>query len=203
MLLNHKTRNEPCKPGAHFITLEKINGEEKKLHTKIKAHEAISLIYSSSSETVFTKGLVVILLGECVIYNRSAESGKDSFMVVDAISQKIGLYSILPKFELHRRGFLRFFEQDIPIYGPCSATKWKGGNYGLSTAHAHIARIKRYGDKFFVDEVCYLLLQMPNWFVRLFLIPHTSNKATSIGKSIHHSHGRHFLGNSTAICLST
>ncbi|RZC92866.1 hypothetical protein C5167_004049 [Papaver somniferum] len=192
MLLNHKTRNEPCKPGAHFITLEKINGEEKKLHTKIKAHEAISLIYSSSSETVFTKGLVVILLGECVIYNRSAESGKDAFMVVDAISQKIGIYSILPKFELHRRGFLRFFEQVLSLY----CTYCPIGN-------RKIARIKRYGDKFFVDEVCYLLLQMPNWFVRLFLIPHTSNKATSIGKSIHHSHGRHFLGNSTAICLST
>ncbi|RZC68152.1 hypothetical protein C5167_031407 [Papaver somniferum] len=56
-------------------------------------------LISSSSETVFTKGLAAILLGECVLYNRSAESGKDAFMVVDAISQKIGLTSYFLKFE--------------------------------------------------------------------------------------------------------
>ncbi|KAI3913646.1 hypothetical protein MKX01_035842 [Papaver californicum] len=59
----------------------------------------------SSSETVFTKGLAAILLGECVLYNRSVESGRDAFMVVDAISQKIGLTSYFLKFEEMQKRF--------------------------------------------------------------------------------------------------
>ncbi|KAI3840527.1 hypothetical protein MKW92_023904 [Papaver armeniacum] len=62
-------------------------------------------LISSSSETVFTKGLAAILLGECVLYNRSAEGGKDAFMVVDAISQKIGLTSYFLKFEEMQKKF--------------------------------------------------------------------------------------------------
>ncbi|KAI3881930.1 hypothetical protein MKW92_020722 [Papaver armeniacum] len=62
-------------------------------------------LISSSSETVFTKGLAAILLGECVLYNRSAEGGKDAFVVVDAISQKIGLTSYFLKFEEMQKKF--------------------------------------------------------------------------------------------------
>ncbi|GMP96314.1 hypothetical protein CsSME_00045008 [Camellia sinensis var. sinensis] len=36
---------------------------------------------------------------ECVIYNKSSDSGKDAFTVVDAISQKVGLTSYFLKFE--------------------------------------------------------------------------------------------------------
>ncbi|OVA08385.1 Vesicle tethering protein Uso1/P115-like [Macleaya cordata] len=56
-------------------------------------------LVSSPSETVFTRGLAAILLGECVLYNKSVESGRDAFMVVDAISQKIGLTSYFLKFD--------------------------------------------------------------------------------------------------------
>ncbi|KAI3983083.1 hypothetical protein MKX01_035364 [Papaver californicum] len=62
-------------------------------------------LIASSSETVFTKGLAAILLGECVLYNRSVESGKDAFMVVDAISQKIGLTSYFLKFKEMQKRF--------------------------------------------------------------------------------------------------
>lgn len=60
---------------------------------------------SSSSETVFTRGLSAILIGECVLYNKSNDSGSDAFMVVDAISQKIGLASYFSKFDEMQKSF--------------------------------------------------------------------------------------------------
>ncbi|RZC90568.1 hypothetical protein C5167_029703, partial [Papaver somniferum] len=39
--------NAPCKLGSHFITLEKINGEEEKLYKEIK-------LMSSARRLVFT-----------------------------------------------------------------------------------------------------------------------------------------------------
>ncbi|GMP96341.1 hypothetical protein CsSME_00045025 [Camellia sinensis var. sinensis] len=38
--------------------------------------------------TYLLEGLATVILGECVIYNKSSDSGKDAFTVVDAISQK-------------------------------------------------------------------------------------------------------------------
>lgn len=49
------------------------------------------------------RDLTAILLGECVIYNKSSETGKDAFAIVDAIVQKIGLTSFFMKFdEIHK-----------------------------------------------------------------------------------------------------
>eukprot|EP00252_Welwitschia_mirabilis_P026477 TRINITY_DN8701_c0_g1_i1.p1 TRINITY_DN8701_c0_g1~~TRINITY_DN8701_c0_g1_i1.p1 ORF type:complete len:947 (-),score=232.58 TRINITY_DN8701_c0_g1_i1:187-3027(-) len=44
-----------------------------------------------SSAKIPVTGLVVVLLGECIVFNKSTEDDKDAFMVVDAISQRIGL----------------------------------------------------------------------------------------------------------------
>lgn len=63
-------------------------------------------LVSSSSATVFIKGLAAVLLGECVIYNNSGESGKDAFTIVDSISQKVGLTSYFLKFDEMRKCFL-------------------------------------------------------------------------------------------------
>ncbi|CAN8266192.1 unnamed protein product [Cochlearia groenlandica] len=56
--------------------------------------------------TVCTRGLAAILLGECVIYNKSNENGKDAFAVVDAVSQKMGLTLYFSKFEEMQSSFL-------------------------------------------------------------------------------------------------
>ncbi|CAF2143622.1 unnamed protein product [Brassica napus] len=56
-------------------------------------------LVSNPAATVFIRGLASILLGECVIYNKSSENGKDAFAVVDAVSQKMGLTSYFSKFE--------------------------------------------------------------------------------------------------------
>ncbi|KAI7989438.1 Golgin candidate 6 [Camellia lanceoleosa] len=56
-------------------------------------------LISNSTTTVCIRGLAAVLLGECVIYNKSSDTGKDAFMIVDAITQKIGLTSYLLKFE--------------------------------------------------------------------------------------------------------
>ncbi|PKI79148.1 hypothetical protein CRG98_000440 [Punica granatum] len=56
-------------------------------------------LISSPSATVCIRGLAALLLGECVLYNKSAENGKDSFTIVDSISQKIGITAFLMKFD--------------------------------------------------------------------------------------------------------
>ncbi|XP_054812604.1 golgin candidate 6 isoform X3 [Prosopis cineraria] len=56
-------------------------------------------LVSSSSTTVCIRGLAAVVLGECVIYNKSSESGKDAFAIVDALSQKVGLSSYFLKFD--------------------------------------------------------------------------------------------------------
>ncbi|KAF5193919.1 golgin candidate, partial [Thalictrum thalictroides] len=57
-------------------------------------------LVSSSFETVFIRGLSAILLGEGVLFNKSY-----AFMVVDAISQKIGLTSYFLKFDEMQKSF--------------------------------------------------------------------------------------------------
>ncbi|XP_065877661.1 golgin candidate 6 [Euphorbia lathyris] len=56
-------------------------------------------LVSNPSATVCIRGLAAVLLGECVIYNKSGESGKDPYTIVDAISQKVGLTSYFLKFD--------------------------------------------------------------------------------------------------------
>ncbi|KAL7167589.1 hypothetical protein ACSBR2_038114 [Camellia fascicularis] len=56
-------------------------------------------LISNSTTTLCIRGLAAVLLGECVIYNKSSDTGKDAFTIVDAITQKIGLTSYLLKFE--------------------------------------------------------------------------------------------------------
>ncbi|XP_015576207.2 golgin candidate 6 isoform X1 [Ricinus communis] len=63
-------------------------------------------LVSNPSATVCIRGLAAVLLGECVIYNKSSESGKDAFAVVDAISQKVGLTSFFLKFDEMMKSFL-------------------------------------------------------------------------------------------------
>ncbi|KAG4914400.1 hypothetical protein JHK87_051957 [Glycine soja] len=56
-------------------------------------------LVSNSSETVCIRGFAAVVLGECVIYNKSTDRGKDAFAIVDTISQKIGLSSYFLKFD--------------------------------------------------------------------------------------------------------
>ncbi|XP_060206966.1 golgin candidate 6 [Lycium barbarum] len=56
-------------------------------------------LVSNPTTTVSVRGLAAVLLGECVIYNKSNASGKDAFSIVDAISQKVGLTSYFLKFD--------------------------------------------------------------------------------------------------------
>ncbi|KAH1038661.1 hypothetical protein J1N35_040404 [Gossypium stocksii] len=63
-------------------------------------------LVSSTSSTVCVRGLAAVLLGECVIYNKCSENGKDSFTIADAISQKIGLTSYFLKFDEMQRSFI-------------------------------------------------------------------------------------------------
>uniref|UniRef100_A0A2P2MPU8 Vesicle tethering family protein n=2 Tax=Rhizophora mucronata TaxID=61149 RepID=A0A2P2MPU8_RHIMU len=63
-------------------------------------------LVSNPSATVCVRGLGAILLGECVIYNKSGESGRDAFTVVDALSQKVGLTSYFLKFDELMKSFV-------------------------------------------------------------------------------------------------
>ncbi|XP_058199643.1 golgin candidate 6 [Rhododendron vialii] len=61
---------------------------------------------SNPTTTACIRGLAAVLLGECVIYNKSIETGKDAFAIVDAISQKVGLTSYFLKFEEMQKSIL-------------------------------------------------------------------------------------------------
>ncbi|KAH9623712.1 hypothetical protein KSS87_013426 [Heliosperma pusillum] len=65
----------------------------------------VELLLNESVE-VCTRGLAAVLLGECTLYNKSVESGKDAFGVVDAISQKAGLTSYFLKFDEMQKSIL-------------------------------------------------------------------------------------------------
>ncbi|XAR49720.1 hypothetical protein NMG60_11033001 [Bertholletia excelsa] len=56
-------------------------------------------LVSDSNATVCMRGLAAIILGECVIYNKTGDGGKDAFSIVDAISEKVGLTSFFLKFD--------------------------------------------------------------------------------------------------------
>ncbi|ESQ32710.1 hypothetical protein EUTSA_v10003626mg [Eutrema salsugineum] len=63
-------------------------------------------LVENPAATVCIRGLASILLGECVVYNKSNENGKDAFAVVDAVSQKMGLTSYFSKFEEMQSSFI-------------------------------------------------------------------------------------------------
>ncbi|PON36628.1 Vesicle tethering protein p115-like [Parasponia andersonii] len=62
-------------------------------------------LLANESESVSTRGLAAVILGECVIYNKSPEGGKDAFSLVDTISQKVGLTSYFLKFEEMQKSY--------------------------------------------------------------------------------------------------
>lgn len=63
-------------------------------------------LVSNTTTTACIRGLAAVLLGECVIYNKATDKGKDAFSIVDAISQKIGLTSYFLKFDELRKSFI-------------------------------------------------------------------------------------------------
>ncbi|KAF5740417.1 golgin candidate 6 isoform X1 [Tripterygium wilfordii] len=63
-------------------------------------------LVSNPSATVCIRGLVAALLGECVLYNKSSDKGKDAYTIVDAISQKVGLTSYFLKFDEMQKSFI-------------------------------------------------------------------------------------------------
>lgn len=63
-------------------------------------------LVSNPNTTVCIRGMAALLLGECVLYNKTSDAGKDAFSIVDAISQKIGLASYFLKFDDMHKSFL-------------------------------------------------------------------------------------------------
>ncbi|XP_071692103.1 golgin candidate 6 [Rutidosis leptorrhynchoides] len=70
-------------------------------------------LVSNNESTVCARGLAAVLLGECVIYNKSSEPGKDAFAIVDTISQKVGLTSYFLKLDELQKSFL--FSNEKPV----------------------------------------------------------------------------------------
>ncbi|RZC52673.1 hypothetical protein C5167_021104 [Papaver somniferum] len=63
-------------------------------------------LVSNLSVSVCTKGLAAILLGECFLYNKSDDKSKDASLVVDVISEKVGLTSYLLKLDDLQRSYV-------------------------------------------------------------------------------------------------
>ncbi|XP_073285547.1 golgin candidate 6 [Primulina huaijiensis] len=63
-------------------------------------------LISNPTATICVKGLAAALIGECVIYNKITESGRDAFSIVDTVSQKNGLTSFFLKFDEMQKSLL-------------------------------------------------------------------------------------------------
>lgn len=63
-------------------------------------------LVSNPAMTVYVRGLAAVLLGECVIFNKSNDSGRDALSIADAVSQKIGLTSYFLKFDEMQKSLL-------------------------------------------------------------------------------------------------
>ncbi|KAK4765359.1 hypothetical protein SAY86_026449 [Trapa natans] len=101
-VLSHVLKdNRSCKERAIQIELEaptlSLGAPEPLIHRMVKYLALAS--HQNASATVCIRGLAAVLLGECVLYNKSTESRKDSFSIVDSISQKIGITAFLIKFD--------------------------------------------------------------------------------------------------------
>ncbi|PKA57931.1 Golgin candidate 6 [Apostasia shenzhenica] len=75
-------------------------------------------LISGSHACVFARGLASLILGICVLHNNSNENGRDSFAIVDAISQKIGLTSYFAKFDELQKIFKSHFSTSAPVKLP-------------------------------------------------------------------------------------
>lgn len=63
-------------------------------------------LVSNQTTSVCVRGLTALLLGVCVVYNKSQENGTDALSIADAISQKIGLTSFFLKFDEMQKSYL-------------------------------------------------------------------------------------------------
>ncbi|KAK1408279.1 hypothetical protein QVD17_39918 [Tagetes erecta] len=79
-------------------------------------------LISNTETTVCVRGLAAVVLGECVIFNKSIESGKDAFSIVDAISQKIGLTSYFQRLEEMQKSFVFSSAKPAQYHKPLTKT---------------------------------------------------------------------------------
>lgn len=63
-------------------------------------------LVSNPHASACVQGLAAVVLGECVLYNKSSENNRDAFSVADSLSQKVGLTSFFLKFDELRKSLL-------------------------------------------------------------------------------------------------
>ncbi|KAL7165402.1 hypothetical protein ACSBR2_041147 [Camellia fascicularis] len=91
-------------------------------------------LVSNSTTTMCIRGLAAVILRECVIYNKSSDSGKDAFTVVDAISQKVRFTSYFLKFEE--------MQKSIIFSSAKSAEPWKPLTRSTAASMAEIEDVE-------------------------------------------------------------
>ncbi|GAB2228204.1 hypothetical protein Droror1_Dr00010034 [Drosera rotundifolia] len=75
-------------------------------------------LLSSQAVSACVRGLAAVLLGECVIYNKSVENSNDAFFVVDTLSQKVGLTSYFEKFNEMQKSSLFSSRRPMDLHKP-------------------------------------------------------------------------------------
>ncbi|KAL9266270.1 Golgin putative 6-like protein [Drosera capensis] len=75
-------------------------------------------LLSNQAVSACVRGLAAVLLGECVIYNKSVENSNDAFFVVDTLSQKVGLTSYFEKFNEMQKSSLFSSKRPMDLHKP-------------------------------------------------------------------------------------
>ncbi|XP_077226549.1 golgin Putative 6 [Tasmannia lanceolata] len=136
-------------------------------------------LVSSPSASVCVRGLVAVLLGECVLYNnKSGDNSRDAFTVVDAISQKIGLTSYFLKFDEMQKSIFFISETSTPDHKPltrsnaASTKEIEEGieNNEINQKHEHPVLVSIFSVQF-VKFVTKLELEIRECVVEVFSHP--------------------------------
>ncbi|KAJ6815043.1 golgin candidate 6-like [Iris pallida] len=153
------------------------------LHSPAHLTYVLELVRNSNA-SVCVRGFAAVLLGECVLFNKSSESNRDSFAVVDAISQKIGLAAYFLNFDELKKMILSLASTSVhhhePVTRSSSASLVEMNEIetdGISQKHDH-SILQAIFDPLFVNFIKRLEVDIRERIVEVF--GHTKNKFATV-----------------------
>ncbi|KAJ0967728.1 hypothetical protein J5N97_024645 [Dioscorea zingiberensis] len=151
-------------------------------------------LVSSSSASIFVRGLASVILGECVLYNKSEESGRDAFSVVDSISQKIGLTAYFLNFDALQKRFISISPSSVQHIKPLARSSEASmvdmeeiENDEMDQRHEHHPVIATIFDLSFVTSLKRLETDIRNIVVEVF--SHTRSKVAVVPAELEQKDG--------------
>lgn len=151
-------------------------------------------LVSNPNASVCVRGFAAFVLGECVLYNKSSESSRDAFAMVDAISQRIGLASYFLNFDELKKMLLSLtsspsIQHRKPLVRSSSASMMdvqEIENDGTNQKHEHPILLAIF-DPSFVDFLKKLEVDIRDRILEVF--SQTKNKVATVPAELEQKNG--------------